>query len=216
MSQSSTTTARRASKAGRPKGSNKQATLAKILPAARRIFAEKGYAQTTFKAVGQAVGVSHAAIYSYFDSKLALYLATLVDTQQLLLPHYAQSFEQGQSLKQRLTLVFAAIAEEHDKDPSITGFLAAVPIEMRRHSELDALLNGADDPIFAAMTQLFQTAIDSGEIRAGASAPHLDNALLGGGVGVALFSYGLAMPNLSESMALFIDLINGQLFEPAV
>ena len=50
------TTSIKTNKAGRPKGSKKEDTLAKILPASRRLFAEKGYAQTTFKLVGQAVG----------------------------------------------------------------------------------------------------------------------------------------------------------------
>jgi len=205
---------KRKARAGRPKGSNKEDTLAKILPAARRLFAEKGYAQTTFKLVGKAVGVSHAALYSYFDSKLDLYLASLEHTQALLLPHFLAGFEQGDTLKSRLTLVFQAIAKEHDKDATITGFLAAVPIEMRRHEELDKVLNGADDPIFDVLEQLFQGAIDQGEIKAGVSAANLVTALLGGGVGVALFSYGFASDNLSEPMSVFIDLIEGNLFTP--
>lgn len=200
------------SKVGRPKGSNKEDMLAKLLPASREIFAEKGYAQTTFKLVGQAVGVSHAALYSYFDSKLALYLATLEHTQSLLLPHYIAGYEQGNTLRERLTLIFQAMAEEHDKDASITGFLAAIPIEMRRHKELDNILNGADNPIFNVLEMLFQQSIDNGEIKAGVSAANLVTALLGGGVGVALFSYGFASDNLSEPMSVFIDLIEGRLF----
>ncbi len=199
-------------KAGRPKGSNKEATLAKILPASRRLFAEKGFAQTTFKLVGQSVGMSHAALYSYFDSKLDLYLATLAHTQEYLLPHYVTGFEQGGNLRERLTFILNAMAAEHDKDATITGFLAAVPIEMRRHSELDAVLNGADNPIFNVLEQLFQSSIDSGEIKVGVTAANLVTALLGGGVGVALFSYGFASDNLTEPMSVFIDLIEGQLF----
>ncbi len=207
-----TTTVKR-SKAGRPKGSNKEDMLSKLMPAARRLFAEKGYAQTTFKLVGQQVGVSHAAIYSYFDSKLALYLATLADTQQLLMPYYLEAFEKGDNLKDRITHILMATAQEHDKDSTITGFLAAVPIEMRRHQELEEVLNGSDDPIFSALEQLFQFSIDSGEIKSGISASNLVSALLGGGVGVALFSYGFSSNNLTEPMSVFIDLIEGNLFK---
>ena len=39
--------------AGRPVGSNKEASLARILPAARKLFANTGYAKTTFKEVGK-------------------------------------------------------------------------------------------------------------------------------------------------------------------
>ena len=57
---------------GRPVGSSREASLERILPAARKLFANTGYAKTTFKEVGKAVGMTHAALYGYFPSKAAL------------------------------------------------------------------------------------------------------------------------------------------------
>lgn len=200
-------------KLGRPKGSKKEITLSKILPEARKLFASKGYAQTTFKAVGSALGMSHAALYTYFDSKKSLYLATLKDTQALLMPHYIAAFEQHSRLQSRLKAVLHATAAEHDKDSSITGLLAAVPIEVRRHAELyEALVIHSDNELMSVLESMIIEAKNNGEIVIDAPAVDLVAALFGGGVGVALFQYGLKQEELTPAMDVYIKLLEGQLF----
>lgn len=193
--------------AGRPPGSSMETTLARLLPAARKLFAEKGYAQTTFKDVGAAIGLSHAALYSYFDSKPALYLATVNDAQALLLPDYLRAIEQGQTLRERIAGILMASATAHDRDSTITGLLAAVPIEIRRHPELLAALSQQQNAIFTALDALFDEARRNGEVPATASTPALIAAYLGSGVGVALFQYGIQGTTLTEAMALFVELL---------
>ncbi|HEY9034603.1 MAG TPA: TetR/AcrR family transcriptional regulator [Pseudomonadales bacterium] len=199
-------------KMGRPKGSSKEDTLARLMPEARRQFADKGYAQTTFKDIGKALGVSHAALYSYFPAKKELYLATVADAQALLLPYYLEALEAGGSLKSRISHILLATAREHDRDSSITGLLAAVPIEIRRHPELYEALIDENNVLMRALEDIFEQAKRSGEIAVDASAQDLVAALLGGGVGVALFQYGLQRPDLSATMAVFVALIEGRLF----
>lgn len=199
---------------GRPKGSNKEETLARLLLEARRLFAEKGYAQTTFKDIGQALGVSHAALYAYFPSKKELYLATVADAQALLVPHYQQAFSIEGSLRQRIRHILLATAAEHDKDSSITGLLAAVPIEIRRHPELFDAENDGSNILLSVLEALFEQAKQTGEIRLDASASDLVATLLGGSVGVALFQYGMQKPDLSRTMEVFVALIEARLFSP--
>lgn len=198
---------------GRPPGSNKEDTLARILPAARRLFAERGYAQTTFKDVGQEIGISHAALYGYFPSKKALYIATLEHTQGLLLPEYLRAIASASSLRDRICGILLASADAHDEDSSITGLLAAVPIEIRRHPELNEDLAGQHNEVIEALKLIFQQAKDSGEIRTGASLDNLVTAFLGGGVGVALFQYGLqSSGSLREAMEVYVAMIEAQIF----
>jgi AcrR family transcriptional regulator len=198
---------------GRPRGSNKEDTLARLLPAARQLFAEKGYAQTTFKDVGGAIGISHAALYSYFPAKLDLYVATLADTQALLLPGYLAAIASGDSLRERIVGVLLASADAHDRDSSITGLLAAVPIEIRRHPELNAALNGQNNEVMDALKAIFAEAKKTGEIRSDASLDNLVTAFLGGGVGVALFQYGLQNSgSLREAMDVYVAMIEGLIF----
>ena len=199
-------------KSGRPPGSNSTATRAKLLTAARKQFAEKGYAQTTFKDVGREAGITHAALYQYFDSKQALYLATLAETQAMLLPKYLAAIEQGASLRERIVGVLMASADAHDADSTITGFLAAIPIEIRRHAELRDVLLDPNNQIMLALEQMFDEAKRDGEIVSEFSSRHLVDAFLGGGVGVSLFHYGMPTSSLREAMQVFVALIEARVF----
>jgi AcrR family transcriptional regulator len=177
------------------------------------LFAEQGYAQTTFKHIGQAMGVSHAALYAYFPSKKELYLAVVADAQALLLPYYVEAFEKGTTLKERICHILLATAKENDKDSSITGLLAAVPIEIRRHPELYEAVAVENNVLMQSLAGMFEEAQRNGEIVLEASPSDLIAALLGGGVGVALFQYGLREANLSRTMEIFTALIDGKLFQ---
>ena len=53
------------------------ATAARIMDVAERLFAERGYAETTLRAVAAAVGIQNPSLYSHFASKEALYEAVL-------------------------------------------------------------------------------------------------------------------------------------------
>lgn len=196
-------------KVGRPRGSNKEVKLAQILLAARRQFAEKGYAQTTFKDVGRAVGMTHAALYSYFDSKLELYAATLVDAQSVLLPDYLQAMEECTTLRERFGRILMASARAADEDPTVTGFLAAVPIEMRRHPELLAELLKQNNGLYLALTGMFEDAKQQGELNPALSTENLIAAFFGGALGVSLFHYGMhSATRLTDAMNIFATLID--------
>ena len=63
-------------------GKTKQEVLsefrcAEILEAARKVFANKGFAQATVDEIAQAAGVAKGTVYLYFPSKRAIYLAAL-------------------------------------------------------------------------------------------------------------------------------------------
>ncbi len=199
-------------KAGRPKGSTKAATLKRIFPVARKLFAEKGYAQTTFKDIGAALGMSHAALYTYFPDKKTMYLATVSETQALLLPHYQVARDTKGSVKTRLSVIFKAMAEAHDEDESITGLLASVPIEMRRHADLFEALLQQESEVLLILFQLFDDAKAAGEIDAAIPNESLVTAIFGAGIGVALYHYGTHQKGLTETMALFTRLLNSSLF----
>jgi AcrR family transcriptional regulator len=199
-------------KIGRPKGSSRADTIARILPVARQLFAEKGFSQTTFKQVGAAIGTSHAALYSYFPSKAALYMATVEDCQLSLLPDYMAAVEQGNDLRSRLTEILMASARAHDRDSTITGLLAAIPIEMRRHPELATLFGSQKLATQTMLEALFAEAKASGEITSSASPESLVIAIMGAGVGIAMFQYGLQADDLEQTMSVFVELIEAKLF----
>ena len=53
-----------------------------ILDAAARIFAEKGYANTTTKAIADAADMAEGTLYNYFESKRDILLGILRQFQQ--------------------------------------------------------------------------------------------------------------------------------------
>ncbi|MEH6568207.1 MAG: helix-turn-helix domain-containing protein [Halioglobus sp.] len=205
-------TAKKSKGAGRPIGSSREASLARILPAARKLFADRGYSKTTFKDVGREVGMTHAALYAYFPSKAALYLATTDHAQGLLQPEYLTAIEEGGSLKGRLRRILVVSAQAHDRDSSITGLLAAIPLEIRRHPELAELMLNQQNSTFALLAEVFAEAQRSGEINSKSSPEDLVVAIMGAGVGIAMFQYGLQRSSLIDSMEVFIDLIEARLF----
>lgn len=212
-----TISAQKTARVGRPRGSNKEAKLAQILQAARRQFAEKGYSQTTFKDVGREVGMTHAALYSYFSSKLELYAATLMDAQSVLLPEYLHALEECSTLRERFQRILMASARASDRDPTVTGFLAAVPIETRRHPELLAELPRQNNGIYQALANMFEDAKRKGELNPTLSTENLIVAFFGGALGVSLFHYGLhAQTRLTDAMAVFSMLIDRGFDHPSI
>lgn len=199
-------------RSGRPKGSSREDTLAKLMPIARRLFADKGYAQATFKDIGAEMGVSHAALYAYFPSKKELYHATVADAQNLLLPYYTEALVSNRPLREKIGAILMATANEHDKDSSITGLLAAVPIELHRHPELYEGLADANNVIMQSLKAIFAESQERGEIKADSNLDDIITVLLGGGVGVALFHFGMKRENLTATMKMYIDLIDSRLF----
>ncbi len=200
---------------GRPVGSSKEASLARILPAARRLFAENGYTKTTFKEVGREVGMTHAALYGYFPSKAALYRATCDDTQALLLEDYAAAIREKPTLREQLREILMVSAAAHDSDPSITGLLGAIPLEIRRHPEIAELLLDRQNITLQLLAEAFAAAQQRGEITNKASPEDQVVAIMGAAVGVALLQAGLGRQNLMDSMQVFIDLIESRFFTSA-
>jgi AcrR family transcriptional regulator len=67
------TTARR----GRPPKAEAGDTKGALLQAALRLFAEKGYAGTSVRAIAREVGLSESVLYAHFASKRAIFEAVL-------------------------------------------------------------------------------------------------------------------------------------------
>jgi AcrR family transcriptional regulator len=64
-----------------------------ILAHAARLFAEHGYEQTSLQDVGDAVGISKAAVYHYFPSKQDMYDAIVVSLLDGLVAHVRAAVE---------------------------------------------------------------------------------------------------------------------------
>ena len=68
--------------ARRSQAERREATQAKLLASARRMFGENGYADTSLEDIAADCGVTVRPIYHYFDSKLGLFTAVTEEIEQ--------------------------------------------------------------------------------------------------------------------------------------
>lgn len=63
----------------------REASLEKLLSAARHLFVSKGYASTTLEEIAAAVGMTKGSVYFYFGSKEAVLLELLDQAEQIVI-----------------------------------------------------------------------------------------------------------------------------------
>lgn len=91
-----------------------QATRAAVLAAAERLFAEKGFANTSLRDISTASGVSHPLIHHHFGSKEDLYQAVkrrLVEDYAERFPHAARAVNRPLNLGPELRRMMAYIGD---------------------------------------------------------------------------------------------------------
>jgi AcrR family transcriptional regulator len=196
---------------GRPPGSTSEATRARILAAARVCFARTGYAATTNKDIAARADVTAAAIYLYFDSKTALYLATVEDAYDELLAHYRRVVAEATSLKGALCAIIATSARLHQLDPTISAFLSSLPVEILRHDELAESVRGKPTEVVAIFEQLIEAAARDGEI-AREMAPHVLAMFVACTMGFSLYAAAVDGSELVAIANAFEALFEGTLF----
>lgn len=122
-------------KPGRPKGASSEETHARIITAARRIFAEHGYANTQNRKIAEAAEVTTSTLYHYFQSKLDLYVSVFRASERELTEAYELAAKE-KGLAAQLDAIFARSLELHARDESLLVFLAGTAGEMRSHDDV--------------------------------------------------------------------------------
>lgn len=140
---------------GRPANRSSDDTVAAVLAAARRLFAARGYAATSNRAIADAAGLTHTAIYNHFGSKPRLFTAVFVDVQDLLVAELERSDDDGAGQGSFPGVLLDALEALRSADPSYVEFLASMYVEVRRHPELQEIFQGgAPFPIVEALRTL--------------------------------------------------------------
>jgi len=196
---------------GRPPGRTREETLAEILLAARKCFGEKGYGSTSLKDIGAEIGISHAALYKYFPNKAELYLATLADAQQSLLPLCAEAVNQEQGFREKLKAVLRVCATSYANEPHITAFLGSVPVELQRYPELQPAMAQTSE-IMSLVVSFIGEAKQAGELNCQHSAEEFFITFMGAAMGIGVVNFGLGNASMEPAADIFISLLDGSLF----
>jgi AcrR family transcriptional regulator len=88
-----------------------EATRATLLKVARKLFADRGYADTATEEVVRRARVTRGALYHHFDDKLALFKAVLDQEEQKLLAKIAEASIRGRTAWERFQLGCAAFLD---------------------------------------------------------------------------------------------------------
>jgi AcrR family transcriptional regulator len=138
---------------------------AELLAIAGRLFAERGFRNTTVRDIADAAGILSGSLYHHFDSKESM-VDELLDTfQQELFAQYDEILASDRSPREKLDAVvrvsFAAI-DRHHSEVAIFQNDAAYLAGFDRFTYL-AERNARFQKIW---TGLLREAVDAGELRA--------------------------------------------------
>ncbi|UDF31344.1 UNVERIFIED_ORG: TetR family transcriptional regulator [Roseateles sp. XES5] len=172
-----------------------EATRLALIEAARRLFVEKGYAETATPDIVAEAGVTRGALYHHFEDKRALFRATLEREAEAVAAHIEAVSIPAGSARAALLLgasaYFDAMAVPGRtrllllEAPAVLGFEAVSDID-RDNAEgtlktgLAGLLGpGADAGKLEALTGLLSAAFDRAAIaiEAGADRKAYENAI---------------------------------------
>lgn len=197
---------------GRPVGASGDATRGRILDAARECFGAKGFGLTTNRDVAAAAGITAAAIYRYFDSKLALYMATVEAALSELEPELRRAAEAAEPGVAELVALASAAASVHEQRPYLAAFLSSLPVEMQRNPEIADAMGAEPDPVSRLVGAAVERASERGELAPGVSAEHVASMFVACNIGLSLWAAAIMPGSSSDAMRAFSGLLAGGLF----
>lgn len=176
------------SKLGRPSNCAGTDTCQRLLIEARRSFATEGFDATTNKKLAEAVGITTAAIYHYFPSKVEIYVAVFNDVQQLVCKTIENSVSDELSITQNISTMIDALAELTVSEPAVVSFVLSVSSEAHRHPELMKAVLPVGGQIGRILLTMSERAVERGEVNSDISARSLEDMLMVVLAGLARFN----------------------------
>ncbi len=162
---------------GRPPAADSARRRSDIIAAARRRFADNGYAATTLSAVAKDAGITLSALYHYFEEKSALFEAVFYETIE-------ETWGRIRVVLNRETpgpagpvdLIEVILSASADIDRSALMFLTlTAPIEAARHPELGHLIDRRAKMQEAQIRAVVEPAFRAGRL---AGFPDVDTAVV--------------------------------------
>ena len=175
------------------------------------MFSRMGYAATTNKQIAEHAGVTAAAIYLYFDSKVALYMATVNAANDEIIRAYRKSIPDESSIQEAFSSLLTTSLRLHERDPFLTAFLSSLPVEMRRHEEVARAMSVEPSEILTIIHDVVDTGVSRGEITS-AAAPGVVSMFVACTIGFSLFVASIDGSRLAEIVDSFNALLAGSLF----
>ncbi|HEX6860958.1 MAG TPA: TetR/AcrR family transcriptional regulator [Caulobacteraceae bacterium] len=182
----------------------KQATRAKVIDAARDLFDETGYEETTIRAIAQKAGVSVGSVFTTFTSKadvLGQIMAERIDQLRVELERVAPLLRG--SACDRLSSILAIHYDFQMRRPKL--YLAYLSVSFGERPEQGFVRMGTNPGLRAPMLDIIRSGVDGGEI-----APDVDIELLLDTV-ISLYGFNYMRANDGADAKALTTLMDRQL-----
>ena len=147
---------------------NKQEKLARIVASARRLFREKGFAETTTQQIAEAADIGTGTLFLYVRSKEDLLVLVFRDEMLETARQAFASVDRRASVLDQLMHVFSTMLDYHEQDLAIASTLlreVAIPNAAGHSADITELLS----VIYSGLADLVATAAKAGQFRQDAS-----------------------------------------------
>jgi len=132
---------------------NKQEKLARIVDAARKLFSERGFAETTTQQIAEAADIGTGTLFLYARSKEDLLVMVFSDEMLETARAAFSSVGPNAPLLDQLMQVFSSMLAYHERDPDLARILlkeVMFPDGVDRTADISELL----DVIYAGLADL--------------------------------------------------------------
>lgn len=195
---------------GRPKGATSEETHERILVAARRIFAEHGYANTQNRRIADAAEVTTSTLYHYFPSKRDLYVSVFRAAERELSATY-EAAARADGLAAQLDALFTGSLALHEADPSLLVFLAGTAREMRSHHDLARAIAKCPVGTSRILRAMLEAAIARGELSRGTDVEAIVSLVFALTSGVSLYASFLGEGSYPRMITALREMVRARL-----
>jgi AcrR family transcriptional regulator len=152
-------------------------TRTRLLAAARECFGANGFDRTTNAQIAETAGVTSAAIYHYFPSKIDLYASVFEEVQDYIYAEIEAAIAPLSTLVDRFCAALDVSVRINREDPTIAGFVVDVAYEVQRHPELNDFVQPQRGRAVNLVRRLCTDAYANGEVRDGIPRAALEDLL---------------------------------------
>jgi len=114
---------------GRPVGASGEQTRARIINAAMRCVAEKGYSKATIRSIARMAGMTSASLYNYFPNRSALMEAAVAARADIALPRLHRAAQRCGGTIDRIEAVLDESGKLMHEYPDLAAFEWAIRAE---------------------------------------------------------------------------------------
>ena len=149
---------------GRPTQCDATETRERIVHEAQRAFTTRGYDNTTNREIAAGAGITAAAIYHYFPSKVDLFVAVFLDVQSKVFDAFEVAVAKHDTFTAQFEAIFDAMFELSNDDPMLASFVVGVITEANHHPDLREALAKLPPRQEEFLTRLCVAAQQRGEL----------------------------------------------------